>query len=44
MVYQTVESLVKARDDMQRQLADANPNRVRRRKQTYLFQNGRGYH
>ena len=43
VTYQTIDALIKARDDLRTQLAAANPNRVRRRKQTLLFQNGRGY-
>jgi len=41
VIYNTTESLIKARDDMTKQLAKQNG--ARRPKQTYLFQNGRGY-
>jgi len=41
IIYNTTESLIKARDDLQKQLnAQTTP---RRSKQVYLFQNGRGY-
>ena len=41
VIYNTTESLIKARDDMQRQLnAQAGQ---RRNKQTLLYQSGRGY-
>ena len=41
IIYNTTESLIKARDDLQKQLnAQTAP---RRSKQTYLYQSGRGY-
>jgi hypothetical protein len=42
VIYNTTESLIKARDDAQDQLTAALPRRTRRR-QAALFQNGRGY-
>lgn len=41
VIYNTSESLIKARDDMQRQLNLQTGQR--RRRQTLLFQSGRGY-
>lgn len=41
VIYNTTESLMKARDDMQRQLNAQNQQR--RPKQSLLFQSGRGY-
>lgn len=41
VIYNTAESLIKARDDMQRQLNAVNGQR--RRKQTLLYHAGRGY-
>lgn len=41
VISNTTESLIKARNDLQDQLN--KQNRVRRKKQTYLFQSGRGY-
>ena len=41
VIYNTSESLIKARDDLKRQL-DAQQQR-RRKRQTYLYQDGRGY-
>ena len=44
VIYNTTESLIKARDDMQRQLNAQNAQSApRRSKQTQLFQSGRGY-
>lgn len=42
VTYNTTASLILARDDMQKQLADLT-RLVRRPKQTYMFQSGRGY-
>lgn len=42
ITYNTTASLIIARDDMIRQLNAQNATK-RRSKQTYLFQNGRGY-
>lgn len=39
VIYNTTESLIKARDDMRRELRAQQ----RRNKQSLLFQNGRGY-
>lgn len=45
VIYNTTESLIKARNDMQAQLNAQNAVTTgkRRPKQTYLYQNGRGY-
>lgn len=45
VVYGTPESLIKARDDMQKQLSaqSAQNKSARRHKQTVLFQADRGY-
>lgn len=43
VIYNTSESLMKARDDQQRQLNALTAQTNRRPKQSYLFQNGRGY-
>jgi hypothetical protein len=43
VIYNTTESLIKARDDMQRQLNAQNAAGKRRRTQSYLYQSGRGY-
>lgn len=42
VIYNTTESLIKARNDMQAQMNKQNQVN-RRKKQTYLFQSGRGY-
>ena len=42
LTYNTAASIIQARDDLQAQLNAQNALK-RRRKQTYLFQNGRGY-
>jgi hypothetical protein len=41
IVYNTSDSLIKARNDLQAQLNAQNAKR--RSKQTYLYQSGRGY-
>jgi hypothetical protein len=41
IVYNTTESLIKARNDLQNQLNAAQGKR--RSKQTYLYHSGRGY-
>lgn len=41
ITYNTADSLIRARNDLQAQL-NAQTGK-RRRKQSYLFQNGRGY-
>ena len=41
VTYSTVAALITARDDLKRQL-DAQQQR-RRKRQTYLYQDGRGY-
>lgn len=41
VTYSTVDALITARDDLKRQL-DAQQQR-RRKRQTYLYQDGRGY-
>lgn len=45
VIYNTTESLIQARDDMQKQLTaqNAQASGKRRRKQTYLVQSDRGY-
>jgi hypothetical protein len=45
VIYNTTESLIKARDDAQRQLnaQTAAESGARRRKQFYLIHGGRGY-
>lgn len=45
VIYNTTESLIKARNDMQVQLnkQTVQSTPVRRRKQSYLFQSGRGF-
>ena len=44
VIYNTTESLIKARNDLQKQLnAQAAQGGARRPKQALLFQNGRGY-
>jgi len=42
ITYNTTASLITARDDQTKQLADATATK-RRAKQTYLFQSGRGF-
>lgn len=42
LIYNTSTSLIEARNDLQKQL-NAQNQAARRPKQTYLFQNGRGY-
>lgn len=42
LIYNTTDSLITARNDLQNQLNKQNQV-ARRPKQTYLFQNGRGY-
>ena len=42
VIYNTTESLIKARNDMQEQMIKQNRT-TRRKKQSYLFQSGRGY-
>jgi hypothetical protein len=41
VIYNTTESLIKARNDLQNQLQQQSG--TRRRKQSYLFHAGRGY-
>jgi hypothetical protein len=41
VIYNTTESLIKARNDLQNQLQQQSG--ARRRKQSYLFHAGRGY-
>ena len=41
VTYATTDALIKARNDLQAQLNAQNGKR--RSKQTYIFQNGRGY-
>lgn len=43
ITYGTIEALIKARNDLLGQMANQDPNRVPRRKQTYAYQSGRGY-
>jgi hypothetical protein len=44
VIYNTTESLMKARNDMQTQLNAQNAQgTTRRKKQTQLFQSGRGF-
>lgn len=41
ITYQTIDSLIKARNDMRNELLNLNP--VKRPKQTYVYHDGRGY-
>lgn len=41
ITYQTIDSLIKARNDMRNELARLSP--VARPKQTYIYHDGRGY-
>lgn len=43
VTYGTTEALIKARDDLLRQLQAADPNVTRRPRQTYGYLAGRGY-
>lgn len=43
VLYQTTESLIKARDDMQDQLNKQTPNANRRSRQMQVVYGGRGY-
>ena len=43
LVYQTVDALIKARNDMKTELAGITPPTVKRSRQTYAYLSGRGY-
>ncbi|MEP6587130.1 MAG: hypothetical protein ABJA84_00030 [Polaromonas sp.] len=43
ITYNTTQNLIAARNDLQAQLDAQSPERKRRRRQTLLYQSGRGY-
>ena len=43
IVYQTVDALIKARNDMKNELAALTPPTVKRSRQTYAYLSDRGY-
>lgn len=43
ITYGTIDALIKARDDMRKELAALDPNRVVRPRQTYAVYGGRGF-
>lgn len=43
VLYQTTESLIKARDDMQKELNKVNSGGLKRSRQSLAYYGGRGY-
>lgn len=43
ITYGTVDALIKARDDMRKELAALTPSAVKRSRQTYAYLSDRGY-